>query len=889
MNIAQIEENVINVTKSISTESFIYDLLSAYGYPKASVARLQNGSSNLSKNAGEIVLKKKLLFKSVSENDIYQAMSEAQANRACAKYNPRFIIVTNYETLMAVDTATNETIEIGIKDLGRHCDFFLPLAGYEKATYKDESPVDVRATECISKLVDDLRKTNEISTYEQQRNLNIFLTRLLFCFFAEDVGIFEKGLFINSLISHTQPDASDIGLYLEKLFNVLNMKDRKGLPEYLRKFAYVNGELFKKTNITPLLSRKARQLIIEIGQMNWACINPDIFGSMIQIAVSAKSRGYISMHYTNVKNIMKVIKPLFLDSLYDELRKSNQRQSHLIHLLDRISKIKIFDPVCGSGNFLIVAYKELRKYEVQVIRQLGRLNAFKKPRSSRIKLSQFYGIQQDALTYEMIMLSLWLAEYQMNIEYVKEFDGLVSNIPIRETATITSGNATRLDWNKICPKLQDDEVYVVGNPPYKGARKQSIEQKSDVAFVFNGYENTKNLDYAACWFYLGSLYIKSSASKFAFGSTNSICQGEQVGLLWPILLKQNVEISFAYTSFKWASNATGNTGVTVIIIGMQTNGSNSEKTLYIEGLAHQVNNISPYLTATNNIIVHKRSTPISNLPLMPKGNMPYDGGNLILNTDEKNNLLERYPSANKYIKRLMGSDEFINDIERWCLWVSDEQLRDALSISSIKERIDAVKQMRLSSTDSAAHDLAKRPHQFRETNVTKCQSLIIPSVSSERREYLPIGFVDSSTIITNLAFAIYEAETWLFGVIASKMHMAWIRAVCGSLETRLRYSSALGYNTFPMPNISAEKKDRIERLVIKIIEQRQLHSEKTMAQLYDPDKMPRGLLRSHCDLDEEIDSLYREKSFESNNDRLQHLFVLYDEMTNLKRSAKCRT
>jgi hypothetical protein len=326
----------------------------------------------------------------------------------------------------------------------------------------------------------------------------------------------------------------------------------------------------------------------------------------------------------------------------------------------------------------------------------------------------------------------------------------------------------------------------------------------------------------------------------------------------------------------------------VIIIGMQKSGGRITKKLYINGLAHQVNNISPYLTATSNIIVHRRSVPISNLPLMPKGNMPYDNGNLILSSEEKNVLLEHYPSAAKFIKRLMGSDEFINDIERWCLWISDKDLKEALVINPIKLRIDSVKKFRLSRRDIAAHGLANRSHQFRETNITEHQSLIIPSVSSERREYLPVGFVNNSTVITNLAFAIYEAETWLFGIIASKMHMIWIRAVCGSLETRIRYSSTLGYNTFPMPNISKEKKDCIERLVFKIIEQRQLHSEKTMAQLYDPSKMPHGLLKAHNELDSEIDSLYQDKPFESNNDRLQHLFMLYEAMENLKRSPKCQ-
>ncbi len=888
MNINQIEDNLLNITKTISEKSFIYDLLSAYGYPKASIVRLQDGGSNISKNSGEVVLKKKLFFKSIYGKDIHQAMSEVQKNCICAKYKPRFIIITNFKKLLAADTKNNDILEIDIKNLGAYCDFFLPLAGFEKATYKDESPVDVRATECISRLVDELRKTNTLNTFDQQHNLNIFLSRLLFCFFAEDVGLYNKGLFVNSVISHTQQDGNDLNSYLEKVFNVLNKKERKGCPEYLRKFPYVNGGLFEKSKITPLLSRKARQIIIEIGQMNWATINPDIFGSMIQIAVSSKNRGYIGIYYTNVKNILKMIKPLFLDGLYDELNRSKGSQRRLISLLGRIIKIKVFDPACGSGNFLIVAYKELRKLEIKIIRKLVELGKFKKPHSSQIRLSQFYGIEQDPLAFEMVMLSLWLAEYQMDVEYLNEFEGLVKHIPIKETANIVSGNATRLDWSKICPKKENDEVYVVGNPPYKGARKQSKEQKSDVAFVFNGFENTKNLDYAACWFYLGSRYIKSTISKFAFGSTNSICQGEQVGLLWPILLKQKVEISFAYTSFKWASNATENTGVTVIIIGMQKTGEKRTKKLYINGLAHQVNNISPYLTATSNIIVHKRSTPISNLPLMPKGNMPYDGGNLILTTEEKNVLLEQYPSAAKFIKRLMGSDEFINDIERWCLWILDQDQKDALAINPIKLRVDSVKKMRLSSSDSAAHDLAKRPHQFRETNITKYQSLIIPSVSSERREYLPVGFVDSSTIITNLAFAIYEAETWLFGIIASKMHMIWIRAVCGSLETRIRYSSALGYNTFPMPDISKEKKECIERLVFKIVEQRQLHSEKTMAQLYDPFKMPQSLSVAHRKLDLEIDSLYQDKPFESDNDRLQHLFMLYEEMENLKRSQHAR-
>ncbi|WP_297524699.1 DNA methyltransferase [Sulfurovum sp.] len=873
MTITEIENNITKLLKNFSQDDFVFGFLLAYGEPKATITRLKKGDLNQLETKGELTQRKKLFFKVVTTH-LHGTIDTLKNETASQKQKPRFIIVTDYETLLAHDTKTMDTLDIDIKDLVKHYDFFLPLAGMEKSVHIDENPADVKASNKLAKLYDEILKNNPTNTHEEVHALNVFLTRLLFCYFAEDSNIFEENIFTDSIASHTQVDGSDVGSYLERLFEVFNTeydKREANLPQYLKSFPYVNGGLFSGKYPLPKFTTKSRNILIEIGSLDWSEINPDIFGSMIQAVVTPEHRGDMGMHYTSVPNIMKVIQSLFLDELYEEFEKAkgNTKKLNLLHL--RLQNLKIFDPACGSGNFLIIVYKELRKLEMLIFKEGGLLI------SPSIKLTQFYGIELDDFAHEVAILSLWLAEHQMNVLFKREFGTVPPALPLTDGGNIVHGNATRLNWEEVSPKEEEDEIYVLGNPPYLGARLQSKDQKADMKFVFDGKKGFNNLDYIACWFYKGANYIKDFNAKFAFVSTNSITQGEQVAILWPLILDNNLEIFFAYQSFKWTNNAKGNAGVTVVIVGVR-NISNESKYLYLNSIKQVVKNINAYLVNADNIMVKRRSKPLSNFPPMSFGNMPNDGGGLILTETEKNEFLQKEPKAEKFIRRYIGSSEFIKGSARWCLWIKDSEFQEALCMSLISSRIEKTKQHRLNSKDKGAQKLANRPHQFRDTNEAKKISLIIPSVSSERRKYIPCGFLQKNEVISNAAQAIYDPETWIMGVVSSYMHMLWVRAVGGRLKTDYRYSKDVIYNTFPFPDITQKQKDEITELVFNILDEREKHSEKTLAQLYDPDKMPQGLKEAHHRLDIAIERCYRKKPFESDEERLEYLFRLYEEM-----------
>jgi type II restriction/modification system DNA methylase subunit YeeA len=874
MNIAQIEINLQKLITTFNKESFIYDLLLAYGLPKASITRLKKGNLNLSKIEGEISWKKKLYFKEECSNDLHLTISESAK---AIKHNERFIIVTDYETLLAIDTKTDDKLDCALTDLPKHYDFFLPWAGMEKAQHVNENPADVKAAERMAKLFDEIKKDNPNNSPEFIHSLNVFLSRLLFCFFAEDTHIFEESQFTNAIDSHTQADGSDLSTYLDTLFTVLNTPEnkREGLPEYLKAFPYVNGGLFETAHKAPKFSRSSRAAILSGGEQDWSAINPDIFGSMFQAVIGVEQRGNLGQHYTSVPNIMKVIEPLFLNELYEELEKADTNQKKLNALLNRIHKIKIFDPACGSGNFLIIAYKELRILEMKIFKA-GNMMAL-----SGMQLSQFYGIEIDDFAGEIAKLALWLAEHQMNVEFYKEFGRTNPTLPLKEAGKIVQGNACRLDWEEVCPKTnakaEPAEVYILGNPPYLGARMQQDTHKADMDFVFSSFKNYRDLDYIAIWFYKAAKFIKGVHSKCAFVTTNSISQGLQVSLLWPNIFNLDIEIYFAHTSFKWANNAKSNAGVTVAIIGL-ANTSKSTKRIFYNGMEKQVNGINAYLTDGGETIIQRRSKPISNFNEMSFGNMPNDGGGLILSEEEKNALLSENPEARKYIKKLLGAQEFIRGQIRYCLWIIDKEKENAKEIPFIGNCIEKTRQHRLNSKDEGTNKLAELSYQFRDTNTPINNQIIVPRVSSERREYIPSGFLETDTVISDSALAIYDAESWLFGVLNSKMHMVWIRAVGGRLKTDYRYSKDVVYNTFPFPPISTQRKNEITQAVFRILAEREKHSDKTLAQLYDPDKMPKGLREAHRQNDEIIEKCYRSTPFTSDEERLEYLFKLYEKM-----------
>lgn len=803
----------------------------------------------------------------------------------------RFVIVTDFDHLFAHDLKTNDRLDISLSELPNKFDFFLPWAGMEKAVYQGENPADVKAAEKMAKLFDLIKddnfdETNKDDT-EALHGLNVFLTRLLFCFFAEDTEIFKDNQFSNAIQSHTKDDGSDLSDYLNRLFLVLNTADSERaqlpnapLPEYLDNFPYVNGGLFADDIPSPTFSAKSRRMLIECGsQLDWSDINPDIFGSMIQAVVHPDQRGGMGMHYTSVTNIMKVIEPLFLNDLYEELEKSENSATKLQKLQQRLGEIKIFDPACGSGNFLIIAYKELRKLEMEVLKRLQEIELEKTGQISQpfsvIKLSQFYGIELDDFAHEVAILSLWLAEHQMNTVFETEFGKSRPTLPLKNGGHIFSGNATRVDWAEVCEN-KDSDVYVCGNPPYLGQRNHKKNQIEDMDVVFRGLSNYKNLDYIACWFLKAAQYIKPG-DRFAFVTTNSICQGSQVSMLWPHIFDLGLELFFSYTPFKWKNNARDVAGVTCTIIGI-SHIEEREKFIFSSDFKIKAKKINAYLVDGSNTIIQSKNKPISKLPLMMGGNQPREGGHLCLNNNEKIELLEKYPEAEPYIKKLVGTNEFLKNIPRWCLWIEDENVDSARKIKPINDRIELVYEKRLNG-NTVEKNFVDMPHRFVQVNRAEKSQIIIPNVSTVRRKYIPVGYVGTDTIVTNLAMIIFDADPFVLGIVTSHMHMLWVRSVAGRLGDALRYTVGLCYNTFPIPEVSKEQVEAVSSCALKVIATREMYSDKTLDYLYNPDTMPADLLESHIELDLAVEGLYTNKSSLSDEERLSLLLNLYEKMT----------
>jgi len=879
MNIAQIEENIIELSQNI-TEEFIFNFLLSYWVPKATVTLMKKGKTNLSKNEHQKIVKRKIFFHELSHwEDSHVCIENLQKDEKTHKHKPRFIIVTDYKILLAIDTKTQLNLECEIDKIWKFYDFFLPLAWMEKSEVKKESLADVKAAYKLARLYDSIREENIIETPDEIHALNKFLSRLLFCYFAEDTGVFPKDIFTLSLEQLTENNWKDVSDFLQRLFDVLDTKEenRKILPEYLNKFPYVNGKLFTEKFVVPKFNTKSRKNLIEAWKLlNWADINPDIFGSMVQAVVHPSQRENMGMHYTSVPNIMKVIQPLFLDELNEEFESNIDNPKKLQNLLTRLSNIRVFDPACGSWNFLIIAYKELRVLEMKILKSLYDDNILTLP-VSHIQLSQFYWIEIDDFACEVAELSLYIANHQMNLQFRDIFKVWEAILPLKSSWNITQWNATRIEWGEVCSKNESSEIYIVWNPPYLGSKLQDANQKNDMQIVFEQLAWYKMLDYITTWFFKAANYIKWTNYWAAFVTTNSICQWEQVSLLWPSILNMWLEINFAHNSFRWSNNAKRNAWVIVSIIWIRKV-SNSKKTLFFDNKKSYVDYINAYLVSWKNVIVYKRTRPLSVFPEMNFGNMPNDGWGLIINNEEKIALINKYPEITHIIKKLVWSSEFIQGWNRNCLWIEDSDLPIALKSQFIKERIAITKKHRESSRDKSTNELAKRSHQFRDRNTFHSTAIIVPSVSSIRRKYIPSGFISIDSVISNSAQAIYDPEIWIFGMISSHIHMVWVRSVAWRLKTDYRYSKNLCYNTFPFPDISEKKKRLIEEHVYNVLDEREKHSEKTLAELYDPDKMPQWLKQAHEFLDEVIEKCYRATPFKNDEERLSYLFKMYEQM-----------
>ncbi|MGB4957117.1 MAG: DNA methyltransferase [Candidatus Saccharimonas sp.] len=918
ITLQQVQQNIGDIANRHEySADVIYELLAAYGRSKSAITQLREGHLNKAEDDGAVLQKDVVYFKTFAVGaSLEHEVSELYEDPLTQRYNPRYLIATDLTNIAAKDNLKGTTLTIKLADIDDHLDFFYGWTGDEVVDTKTEAVADRRAADKMNELYVEIEKQNRAefaSNPNFRHELNVFFTRLLFCFFAEDTGIYTDKQFTDAIKTYTQTDGSDLAWFFGELFTSLDTEDKSALKTPFKEFPYVNGSIFntsKHAIAIPKFSAQARHLILECGRQNWGEINPDIFGTIFQGVVDPEHRDENGMDYTSVPNIMKVIKPLFLDGLHEEFDKAYDSEKKLWALLGRVQKIKIFDPACGSGNFLIIAYKELRQLQHAIIGRIDELMptgiGVKIPDNQLININNFYGIEIDDFAHELAVLSLFLAKHQMNQEFTEQFGKALSIIPLIDIPTIVRGNAARLDWQEVCPNVGQtvtkaeqealfdfgepeqaeleidqkvyDEIYLICNPPYKGARKQTTDQKADIKAYFADEEYSKNLDYIAIWFIKGARYIAGTNAQLAFVTTNSVSQGEHVGIMFPKIFAEKVEIGFAYTSFKWQNSARDNAGVTVAIISLR-NYQNTNKYLFTNSIKNKASNISPYLADSSNIVVYKTNHSLGGLPHMSFGNMPLDGGGLIFSDEEYRQVISSHHDAERLFRIIAGADEYINSRIRYCIWIdSDEKLMEAIAIPDIKARIDSVREFRESSSDAGTRKKASTPYKLREMNIS-ASTILVPSVSSERREYIPMGFVGLETVVSNAANAIYDAEPWLFALLESKIHMAWIRTVCGQLETRIRYSSTLGYNTFPIHTLLETEKDALNKSARRILLARAAHPEKTLADMYDPDKMPAGLREAHEENDHLVDNLYKKGGFTNDEDRLAALFDLYEQMT----------
>ncbi len=913
MNAVEIEAAISELAlQPFDTAEFPFEFLAAFGNKDTALKRLRVGNSNKSDVPGGVLQTNHIHIAVCEAGSVGDTLKALRASPATTKAKAKFILATDGQTLEAEELTSGETIACAYPDFPDHFGFFLPLAGISTIKEIKDNPVDVRATGRLNKLYVELLNENpEWAKAERRADMNHFMARLVFCFFAEDTDIFNgEGLFTHTIEQMGERDGSNTHEVLSEIFRAMNIKVAERdfaeprLPNWANGFPYVNGGLFSGNTEAPRFTRMARTYLLHTGNLNWKQINPDIFGSMIQAVADDEERGALGMHYTSVPNILKVLNPLFLDDLRAALADAGDNKIKLLNLRRRMARIRVFDPACGSGNFLVIAYKQMREIEAEINRRRDETHL-----RSEIPLTNFRGIELRDFPAEIARLALIIAEFQCDVLYRGQKDALAEFLPLDAQNWIVCGNALRLDWLSICPPtgtgvkvLGDDlfntpldqtemdfkneggETYICGNPPYKGSQTQDKEQKADLTAVFDPYGiSSKQIDYVGGWFMKAAAYAQKTKADAAFVSTNSICQGRIVPLLWPKIFELGSVICFAHTSFKWANLASHNAGVTVAIVGLSTQ-TNKKRQLYDlssdgETTVRDAANITPYLTIGENIVVNGQRASIAGLPDMSFGNMPIDGGNLLLSADGVASLGLALSEQETFLRRIYGSAEFIRGLVRHCLWITDETLPRALKINSIRDRIDGVKAMRLASKDAGTREMASRAHQFREMYCADKYTLILPGVSSEGREYLPVGLIDNHSVVSNLAFALYDAPLWNMALIASRLHLVWIGTVCGKLKTDFRYSNTLGWNTFPVPLLTEQNKADLTACAENILLAREAHFPKTIADLYDPDNMPENLRHAHERNDEVLERIYIGRRFKNDTERLEKLFELYTKMT----------
>ena len=795
---------------------------------------------------------------------------------------PKYVLVSDFENFKLYDLDDKKEYEFGIKDFHKNIKLFGFIAGYQKRTFKDEDPVNIKAAELMGKLHDQL----EESGYEGHP-LEVFLVRLLFCLFADDTGIFEKDTFKEFIEAKTNEDGSDLVAWLAQYFQVLNTPTDKrltNLDEHLAAFPYVNGKLFEEPLPIASFNSRMREILSECSSLDWGKISPAIFGSMFQSVMNPEERRNLGAHYTSEKNILKLIKPLFLDELQTEFQKVKSNKNKLAAFHQKLGNLKFLDPACGCGNFLIITYRELRLLELEVLKELyGGQQVIGIDQIMLVDVDQFYGIEYDEFPARIAEVALWLMDHQMNLRISEAFGMYYARLPLKKSATIVHGNALRTEWTDIVPKTELS--YILGNPPFVGSKLLKKEQREEMAEIFSKVDNGKILDYVAAWYYLSAKLINDTSIKVAFVSTNSITQGEQVGVLWGVMLHEfQIKIHFAHTTFKWNNEAKGKAAVYCVIVGF-ANFDSKNKHLFnysdIKGEPTEIacKNINPYLVDARDTIITRRSNPICDVSKMSFGNMPLDGGNLIINDEDLNEFISKEPKAKKYILPLISAREFLNRKNRWCLWLESIEPKDLKSMPFVLERVKAVKAFRMASKAPSTQKHAATPTLFRDRNRPNT-FIVVPRVSSENRKYIPMGFFGYESIVSDTCMSIPNGTLYNFGVLMSEMHMAWVKYTCGRLKSDFRYSKDLVYNNYPWPKeVSNKNKKAVETKAQNVLDIRAEFPESSLADLYDPLTMPPKLVKAHQALDKAVDLCYRPQAFSNETTRIEFLFDLYNEYT----------
>ena len=905
MNAVEIEEAVSHLAEAPwDAANFPYAFLEAFGNKETTLKRLRSGDTNQSDITRGVLQRNNIHLMVCDEGAVTVTLAALRQSPATTRQKAKFILATDGKTFEAENLLDGSTVVCAYPDFHDHFGFFLPLAGITTVKQISENAFDIKATGRLNRLYIELLKDNpDWATAARREDLNHLMARLIFCFFAEDTGIFHgQRLFTATIEQMSARDSADTHLVLSEVFRAMNTKpaDRAAakIKSWAGGFPYVNGGLFSGSTDTPRFSKIARSYLIHVGNLDWTKINPDIFGSMIQAVADDDERGALGMHYTSLPNILKVLNPLFLDGLREQLAEAGNNPRKLLNLRQRLARIRVFDPACGSGNFLVIAYKELRAIEAVINERRGEAD-----RPSDIPLTNYRGIELRHFSAEIARLALIIAEYQCDVHYRGQKLAIIEFLPLEATNWITCGNALRLDWQSICPptsksvKLRADdlfetpldqaeidfknaggETYICGNPPFTGTRKQTPDQKRDLAAVFEGITATwKNVDYVGAWLVKSALYNTSCNAPFAFVATNSLCQGQQIPITWSFLLERGFSIRFAYAPFKWSNLATNKAGVTVVIVGLDNTSGGPCRLFRGEEVA-SVEHINPYLTTQRVELIGARRTPAFTNVSLEYGVYYSKSASLILSQSEVDQLRNAGVPA-KFIRMFIGSNEFINGIIRHCLWIADENLAEAIRFPEIAARIEKVRLERLSTDDKAVNKLASRSHQFREFKGDDHAKLLVPIVSSESRDYFPAGLAGVSVIPTNKAFYSPRAPLWVLAIIVSRLHLVWIGTVCGRLEMRYSYSNTLGWNTFPIPPLTEQNKADLTRCAEDILLAREAHFPATIADLYDPETMPANLRAAHDRNDETLERIYLGRRFKNETERLEKLFALYTEMT----------